>query len=74
MLAAEDRNRVSCAAGWISPVVAGGRVVGVWELAGDAIAVSMFPGSPAPSRSALAAEATAVARASSRPRLAVHTA
>jgi hypothetical protein len=73
MLAAEDRSRVSRAAGWISPVVlAGGRVVGVSHRRLDR--VSVFPGSPAPSRSAHAAEAAAVAHVTGRPRLAVRSA
>ena len=76
MLPSEHRAKVSRAAGWISPVVVvGGRIVGVWELAGDdAIVVTMFSGTKAPLKAALAAEAARVARASGRAGLEVRVA
>jgi hypothetical protein len=53
------RAEVSRAAGWIAPVViAGGRVVGVWDQGGGAIEVTLFDGVRPPA----AALAAAVAR------------
>lgn len=43
IIAKDRRAQISKAAGWISPVVvAGGRVVGTWEVADDAAAVMLF--------------------------------
>ena len=57
------RKLVSRAAGWISPVVlAGGRVVGVWELDGDTVAVTPFGEAGELPRPALRAEAAHLAR------------
>jgi Winged helix DNA-binding domain len=51
------RPDVSRAAGWISPVVvAGGRVVGVWEPVDGAVKVQLFDDAPAPPAAALDAE------------------
>jgi hypothetical protein len=51
------RRDVSRAAGWISPVVvAGGRVVGVWEPTDGTAKVQLFDDAPAPPAAALAAE------------------
>jgi hypothetical protein len=51
------RPDVSRAAGWISPiVVAGGRVVGVWEPVDGAAKVQLFDDAPAPPAAALDAE------------------
>ncbi|KIH97220.1 hypothetical protein LP52_20430 [Streptomonospora alba] len=68
MLAAAHRPLVSRQAGWISPVVvAGGRIAGVWETDGDELRVTVFPGTEAPPRAALEAEAAHIARAANRP-------
>lgn len=49
LLPGDHRAKVSRTAGWISPIVlAGGRIVGTWELTDDAVAVSMFDGAPLP--------------------------
>lgn len=70
LLAPEHRAKVSKAAGWISPiVVVGGRIAGVWELAGDEVQVSLFPGSPEPPYEGLEAEVAQVARAHGRDQL-----
>jgi hypothetical protein len=54
VVAPERRAQVSRTAGWISPVVlAGGRVVGVWELADGRVEVTLFQSI---ARSALTAE------------------
>lgn len=67
MLPAEHRSKVSKTAGWISPVVvAGGRIVGVWELVDDDVAVSLFPGAGRPSAKALKAEVTQIGQACGR--------
>ncbi|MEU4342021.1 winged helix DNA-binding domain-containing protein [Nocardia sp. NPDC023852] len=51
LLPGDHRAKVSRTAGWISPiVVAGGRIVGTWELADDAIEIAMFDGAPLPKR------------------------
>lgn len=67
LLPAEYRAEVSRAAGWISPlVITGGRITGTWELAEDAVVISMFGGAPLPKRglpAALARLATATGRA-----------
>ncbi len=72
MLPSEHRAKVSRAAGWISPVVVvGGRIAGVWELADDAVVVTLFPGAKKPPKRALAAEAARVAAVSRRDSLEV---
>ncbi|MEO1369074.1 MAG: crosslink repair DNA glycosylase YcaQ family protein, partial [Acidobacteriota bacterium] len=64
MLPPEHRSQVSRAAGWISPVVvAGGRIVGVWERKPDGIVVSLFPGEEAPRQGLLEREAAHLAAA-----------
>ncbi|MBF6541903.1 winged helix DNA-binding domain-containing protein [Nocardia brasiliensis] len=51
LLPGDHRAKVSRTAGWISPiVVAGGRIVGTWELAEDAVVLSMFDDAPVPKR------------------------
>ncbi|MGO4617511.1 crosslink repair DNA glycosylase YcaQ family protein [Nocardia sp. 2YAB30] len=51
LLPGDHRAKVSRSAGWISPiVVVGGRIVGTWELADDAIEIAMFDGAPLPKR------------------------
>jgi hypothetical protein len=63
ILAGEHRAKVSRPAGWISPiVVVGGRIVGVWEIDGGHLSVSMFAGEPAPSAKALKALKAEAAR------------
>jgi hypothetical protein len=70
LLAAEHRDKVSKAAGWISPiVVSGGRITGVWELDGDEVVVSVFPGEDTPSTAEMEAEVAHVARATGKPEL-----
>jgi hypothetical protein len=55
------RKQVSKTAGWISAVVlVGGRVAGVWELAEDAVVVSLFEEAGDVNRDALEAEAARV--------------
>ncbi|MFI6169696.1 winged helix DNA-binding domain-containing protein [Nocardia sp. NPDC051052] len=56
LLPGDHRAKVSRTAGWISPIVlAGGRIVGTWELTDDAVAVSMFDGAPLPKKGLAAA-------------------
>ncbi|PXX70898.1 winged helix DNA-binding protein [Nocardia tenerifensis] len=51
LLPGDHRAKVSRTAGWISPiVVAGGRIVGTWELADETVAVRMFDGAPLPKK------------------------
>ncbi|WP_069161104.1 winged helix DNA-binding domain-containing protein [Nocardia altamirensis] len=51
LLPGDHRAKVSRTAGWISPiVVAGGRIVGTWELDEDAVVVSMFDDAPLPKK------------------------
>jgi hypothetical protein len=70
ILAAEHRDKVSKAAGWIAPiVVAGGRITGVWELDGNQVGVSVFPGEDTPSTAELEAEVAHLARATGKPEL-----
>lgn len=72
MLPKEHRAKVSRAAGWISPVVVvAGRIVGVWELADDAVVATLFSGAKKPAKSALSDEAAHVAKASGRDSLKV---
>ncbi|MCI2419488.1 winged helix DNA-binding domain-containing protein [Saccharopolyspora sp. K220] len=64
LLPQEHRAKVSRSAGWISPiVVVGGRIVGVWELSGAELVVSLFQGVKKPSLKDVAAEAAQVAQA-----------
>ncbi len=54
---ARRRSEVSKSAGWISPVViAGGRVVGVWQLEGNTLAIRLFEEAGGVARTALEAE------------------
>jgi hypothetical protein len=58
IIPAGRRDRISKAAGWISPVVVcGGRVAGTWEANGSALDVVLFPESGPVPRSGLDAEA-----------------
>jgi len=67
VVAAAHRAHVSRAAGWIAPiVVSAGRIVGVWELAGDRVKVSLFSGAALPDPDALEAEVAHLARATGR--------
>ena len=60
---AAHRGAVSRAAGWIAPVVvAGGRVIGVWEVTDDTAAVQLWDDAEAPDRKALDAEVERVGR------------
>jgi len=64
LLPKEHRATVSRTAGWISPiVVVDGRIAGVWNVAGDELVVSAFPGSGPLPRRELEEEAAHVARA-----------
>jgi hypothetical protein len=59
---AARRSLVSKAAGWISPVViAGGRVVGVWEIDGEQLKIRLFAEATPIDSSLLEAEAARVA-------------
>jgi hypothetical protein len=70
ILASQHRAKVSRTAGWISPiVVAGGRIVGVWEISGTGLVVSMFEGEKAPPMRILRDEAARVAEVSGLTRL-----
>jgi hypothetical protein len=72
LLPAEHRDKVSKAAGWISPiVVVGGRITGVWELDGGAVSLSLFPGAEMPSTAELEAEVAHLARATGKDDLGV---
>ncbi|MEM1181128.1 MAG: winged helix DNA-binding domain-containing protein [Acidobacteriota bacterium] len=72
MLKPEHRSRVSRAAGWISPVVvAGGRIIGVWEREGGEVTVSLFPGEQAPRQSVLDREVAHLAAACGLERLGI---
>ena len=67
LLPPEYRDKVSKAAGWISPiVVVGGRITGVWELTDSQVTVSFFPGEATASTKDLEAEVAHVARAGGR--------
>ena len=67
VVAAAHRAHVSKAAGWIAPIVlSAGRIVGVWELAGDRVKISLFRGVPPPDPEALEAEVAHLARATGR--------
>ena len=60
---AGHRSDVSRTAGWIAPVVvAAGRVVGVWEVADDTVAVQLFDDADAPDAKALDAEVERVGK------------
>ena len=64
---AGHRGDVSRTAGWISPVVlAGGRVVGVWEVGDDTVDVRLFDDAEAPATTALDAEVERVAKLARR--------
>lgn len=72
VVAAAHRAHVSKAAGWIAPIVlSAGRIVGVWELAGDRLKVSLFHGVAPPDPAALEAEVAHLARATGRAGLSV---
>lgn len=74
LLPAAHRAKVSRTAGWISPiVVVNGRIAGVWELAEDAVEITMFDDAPLP-KQGLDAAVAHVALAAGRETLTVRAA
>jgi hypothetical protein len=74
LLPAEHRDKVSKAAGWISPiVVVDGRIAGVWELDGGEVSVSLFGGADRPLMADLEAEVAHLAVATGTPGLGLST-
>jgi hypothetical protein len=67
VVAAAHRAHVSKAAGWIAPIVlSAGRIVGVWELAGERVKVTLFRAAARPDLGALEAEVAHLAQATGR--------
>ncbi|MFD7103080.1 hypothetical protein [Streptomyces celluloflavus] len=68
-LLAARRAAANRTAGWISPVVHGGRVAEVWEFTDEAVAVTLFAEHGAVLRAGLAAGAAQSARGTGRGRV-----